>query len=137
MARFIFRFSGKETDDDFITRQREHTPVEGNDEGNAQPLKPHRWAVGVFAEDGAGGDTEGFHHEGKGVGDGQPSKQTFVFVLAVNGVEDESVEDEEQPVRRQLGNGQHGGQAVGQGSAGEGEDEEVGKVAVEEGSFPC
>ena len=83
---------------DFIARQGKNAPVEGDHEGNTQPLEPHRRAILVLAEDGAGGYTEGFHDEGEGVSDGQPKEKALVLVRAVDGVEDETVEDEEEAV---------------------------------------
>lgn len=119
----------------FVTSQSQHAPVERDHEGNTEPLEPHRWAIFILPEDGTGCNAEGFHNEGEGVGNGQPGEEAFVFVRAINSIKNEAVENKEKTVCSQLGDGEDGWQAVGQGSAGEGENEEVREVASKDASL--
>jgi len=79
----------------FITGEGKYTPVERDHEGNAQPLKPHRWAVFILTKDGTGRYAKGFHDKGKRVGYRQPVEQALIFIAPVDGIEHQAVEDEE------------------------------------------
>ena len=94
-------------------------------------MEPHGGAVGVLAKNGAGGDANGFGGEGEPVGEEQPVEKAAVAVSAVEGIDHQAVDDEEEPVGGVTGNGEDGRQEMGKRAGGEGEEEEVDQVAVE------
>ncbi len=91
----------------FVAGQGQYAPVESDDEGHAQPLEPHRWAVVVFTEDGTGRHAKCFHREGKRVGDDQPGKQALILIGPVNGVKYQAVNDKEEAVGGQFCDREH------------------------------